>query len=87
MKTTLTAIPAGEGVYRIPASIIQRVKVPMATALFINNQWVPFIDGESMGRQYESSSPTLSLHRCVANYLHRHNANPGLRIVLGEETK
>ena len=87
MKTTLTAIPAGEGVYRIPASLIQRIKVPMVTALFIDNQWVPFIDGEQPSKVFASGCPRGALHRCVANYLHRNNANPGLNVVIGEEAK
>ena len=86
MTKTLTALPAGEGTLRIPAFQIQRVAVPMATALFIDNQWVPFIDGESLSKQHASSCPRGALHRCIANYLHRHNQNPSLRVVL-EETK
>jgi hypothetical protein len=81
------AIPAGEGVYRITASLIWRVRVPMVTALFIDNQWIPFIDGEQMSKQFASGCPRLSLHRCVANYLHRNNSNPSFDVVIGGEAK
>ena len=86
MITKLFARPAGEGVYRIEAQTIQRVPVPMCTALFLGGQWVPSIDGESHRYLYASGSVRDALHRCVANYLHRHDACPALSIVLPEDS-
>ena len=84
MTMKLFARPAGEGVYRVEAQTIQRVPVPMCTALFVEGQWVPSIDGESNRYLYASGSVRAALHRCIANYLHRHDANPSLDIVLEE---
>ena len=82
MKTTLTALPAGAGVFRIPSFKVADVTVPFTTALFIDDQWVSFIDGESMSRQFARGDVNLSLHLCIANYLHRQGRNPSLKIVI-----
>jgi len=82
MKTTLTALPAGAGVFRIPSFKVVDVTVPMTTALFIDDQWVPFIDGENLQQQFARNGVSLSLHLCIANYLQRQGRNPSLHIVI-----
>jgi hypothetical protein len=82
MKTTLTALPAGAGVFRIPSFRVANITVPMVTALFVDNQWMPFIDGENLQKQYASSCVRLSLHLCIANYLQRQGRNPSIDVVI-----
>lgn len=82
MKTTLTALPAGAGVYRIPSFKIAGVTVPMTTALFVDNQWTPFIDGENLQREFARHGVNLCLHLCIANYLQRQGVNPSLHIAI-----
>lgn len=84
MKKTLIAVSAGAGTFRIPAFVIQRMPIPMVTALFIDDQWVPFIDGESLAWEYKASSPSLAFHRCIANYMHRNNCNHSFIVELEE---
>jgi hypothetical protein len=82
MKTTLTALPAGAGVFRIPSFKVAGVTVPFTTALFIDNQWVPFIDGENLQQQFARNGVSFSLHLCIANYLQRQGRNPLIHIVI-----
>jgi hypothetical protein len=82
MKTTLTALPAGAGVFRIPSFRVANITVPMVTALFVDNQWMPFIDGENLQKQYASGCVRLSLHRCIANYLQGQGRNPSIDVVI-----
>jgi len=82
MKTTLIALPAGAGVFRIPSFRVANITVPMVTALFIDNQWTPFIDGENLQKQYASHNVEASLHRCIANYLQLQDRNPSLAVVI-----
>jgi len=82
MKTTLTALPAGAGVFRIPSFRVANITVPMVTALFVDNQWMPFIDGENLQKQYARHCVRLSLHRCIANYLQGQGRNPSIDVVI-----
>lgn len=83
MKTTLTALPAGSGVYRIPSFTVATITVPFVTAVFIDNQWTPFVDGENLAKEYASHSVEAAFHRCIANYLQRQGRNPSLHIIKG----
>jgi hypothetical protein len=82
MNYTLTALPAGEGTYRIPSLLLRGVTVPTVTTLLTADGWTPFVDGESLDLEARSWCVRTSLHRCIAAYLRRHGVNPALNVRL-----
>jgi len=82
MNYTLTALPAGEGTYRIPSLLLRGVTVPTVTALLTDDGWLPFVDGESIDLEARSFCVRTCLHRCIAAYLRRHGVNPALNVRL-----
>jgi tRNA A-37 threonylcarbamoyl transferase component Bud32 len=77
MITTLTALPAGRGVYRLASFTRHGVDVPMVSVLIMKNGYVPFIDGENLRDDLRSSSACQALHNALSDYLTRHGVKYG----------
>ena len=84
MITTLTAQPAGAGVYRLPSITRHGVDVPMVSVLKMKNGYVPFIDGENLRDDLRSGFACQAIHNALSDYLTRHGIKYGhgnLRVV------
>ena len=77
MITTLTAQPAGRGVYRLPSFTRHGVEVPMVSVLIMKNGYVPFIDGENLRDDLQSDSACQAIHNALSDYLTRHGVKYG----------
>jgi len=67
----LIALSAGPGVYRVPAFIVEDVRVPMTTIMMFKHGWTPFIDGEHLRDDMTTLSGKTSITTCIHDYMTR----------------
>ena len=72
----ITALPAGQGVYRIPAFMLQGVQVPMCTIMLYRSGWVANLDGYAVKHDVVGSTVAECARQRVVNHL----ADNGVRL-------
>jgi|GWRWMinimDraft_12_1066020.scaffolds.fasta_scaffold175279_1 hypothetical protein len=72
----ITALPAGSGMYRIPAFILQGVPVPMVTIMLFRAGWVANLDGSFVKHDVLGSTVAECARQRIVNHL----ADNGVRV-------
>lgn len=72
----ITALPAGRGMYRIPAFMLQGVEVPMCTIMLYRAGWVANLDGSFV--KHDVTGATVA--ECAKQRIANHLADNGVRL-------